>query len=142
MKATLEAHKLVESDVSNARKRQSTFQIERMWFAYSMQYCETEWEEVCGEMSVLKKIEQRLNVKFLVKLGKSGPKINKILSTVYGEDALKLAMIYKWVKCFEERREDIGMLAMTCGVAALPPHVLKKMLIGTHTSVRQSTKND
>ncbi len=41
-----------------------------------------EREEVCDRMSVLKKIEQQLNME----LGKSRAKINKILSTVYGED--------------------------------------------------------
>ncbi len=43
-------------------------------------------------MSVLKKIEQQLNVKFRVKLKRSRAEINKMLYTVYNEDVLKLAM--------------------------------------------------
>ncbi len=58
-------------------------------------------------MSVSKKIEQWLNVKFLIIFGKSGAKINKILSTVYGEDASKPATVYKYVKHFL-KSEDIG----------------------------------
>ncbi len=60
-----------------------------------------------SRMSVLKKIEQ-LNMKFLVKLGKSGAKINEMLSTVYGENALKPGMVCKWVKCFREWCKDFG----------------------------------
>ncbi len=52
-------------------------------------------------MSVLKKIEQRLNMKFLVKLWKSVVKINEMLSTMYSEDTLKPAMVYIWVKRFQ-----------------------------------------
>ncbi len=59
-------------------------------------------------MSELKNIEQPLNVKFLVKLGKSGTEINEMLSIVYGEDTLKSATVYKWVKHFQEWHEDVG----------------------------------
>ncbi len=78
-----------------------------MWFVYTASYGEIEWEKVYGEMSALKKIKQWLNVKFLVKLGKSGGKINKMLSTECGEDVLKPATVYKWVKHFQEGCEDI-----------------------------------
>ncbi len=71
-----------------------------MWFVYTASYCEIEWEEVCGGMLALKKIEQWLSVKFLVKLGKSGFKINKMLSMVYGEDLVKtFEYTYKWWRC-------------------------------------------
>ncbi len=45
--------------------------------------------------------------KFLVKLGKSRAKINKMLLTVYGEDALKPTTVYKWLKRFEEEHEVV-----------------------------------
>ncbi len=57
-------------------------------------------------MSELKKMEQQLNMKFIVKLEKSGAKINEMLRTVHGEDLLKPAMVYKWVKCFLEGGEN------------------------------------
>ncbi len=56
---------------------------------------------------VLKKIEQLLNVKFLIKFGKNGAKINEMLSMVYSEDTLKPATVYKWVKRFQEGCENI-----------------------------------
>ncbi len=38
---------------------------------------------MCGRMSVSKKMEQQLNVKFLIKFEKSGAEINEMLSMVY-----------------------------------------------------------
>jgi hypothetical protein len=49
---------------------------------------------VCDPFSTIVKIEinqqleQQINIKFLVKLGKSGPKICQILRQAYGEDGL------------------------------------------------------
>jgi hypothetical protein len=45
--------------------------------------------------------EQRTNIKFLVKLGKSGRKILDMLETVYGEFAMKRRSVYKWVDRFK-----------------------------------------
>ncbi len=59
-------------------------------------------------MLVLKKIEQWLNLKFLVKLGKSRTKINEMLPMVCGKDTLKSVTVYKWMKHFQEGHEDIG----------------------------------
>ncbi len=92
------------SEVSTLRKWQYMFQSEQMWFVYTALYCETEWEEVSGRMSVLKKIEQRLNMKFLVKFGKSGAEINKMPDKI----TLKHAMFYKWMKCFQDGHTGIG----------------------------------
>jgi hypothetical protein len=41
------------------------------------------------EMEIDQQLEQRINIKFLVKLGKIGPKICQVLQQAYGEDALK-----------------------------------------------------
>jgi hypothetical protein len=41
------------------------------------------------EMEIDQELEQWINIKFLVKLGKSGPKICQMLQQDYGEDALK-----------------------------------------------------
>ncbi len=71
------------------------FRSEQMWSVCTASCCDIEWEEVCSGMSVLKKIEQQLNVKFLVKHAKSEAETNEMLSTVYSEDALKPATVYK-----------------------------------------------
>jgi len=52
-------------------------------------------------------LEQRTNIKFLVKLGKSGNEIREMLVQVYGDNAMKKTADYKWVKCFSEGRESV-----------------------------------
>ena len=52
-------------------------------------------------------LEQRTNIKFLVKLGKSGYKIREMLVQVYGDNAMKKTAVYKWVKRFSEGRESV-----------------------------------
>ena len=45
-------------------------------------------------------LEQRTNIKFLVKLGKSGNEIREMLVQVYGDNATKKTAVYKRVKHF------------------------------------------
>jgi len=45
-------------------------------------------------------LEQRTNIKFLVKLGKNGNEIREMLVQVYGDSAMKEKAVYKWVKSF------------------------------------------
>jgi len=52
-------------------------------------------------------LEQRTNIKFLVKLGKSGNKIREMLVQVYRDSAMKKTAVYTWVKCFSEGRETV-----------------------------------
>jgi len=52
-------------------------------------------------------LEQQTNIKFLVKLGKSGNKIKEMLVQVYGDNAMKKTAVYKWVKRFSEGRESV-----------------------------------
>jgi predicted HTH transcriptional regulator len=52
-------------------------------------------------------LEQRMNIKFLVKLGKSGNKIRVMLVQVYEDNAMKKRAVYKWVKCFSEGRKSV-----------------------------------
>jgi hypothetical protein len=58
-------------------------------------------------MATDQQLEQRINVKFLVKLGKNGSRIHQMLQQVYGEDALNLKerTVFKWVQLFREGRE-------------------------------------
>ena len=46
-------------------------------------------------MEIDEQLEQRINIKFLVKLGKNGPEIHHMLQQVYGEDALKERTVFK-----------------------------------------------
>jgi len=52
-------------------------------------------------------LEQRTNIKFLVKLRKSGNEIREMLAQVYGDNAMKKTAVYKWVKRFSEGRESV-----------------------------------
>jgi hypothetical protein len=51
-------------------------------------------------------LEQRTNIKFLVKLGKIGSEIREMLVQVYGDNAMKKTAVYKWVTRFSEGRES------------------------------------
>jgi hypothetical protein len=53
-------------------------------------------------------LEQRTNIKFLVKLGKSGSKIREMLMQIYGYNAVKKTTICKWVTHFSEGRESVA----------------------------------
>lgn len=52
------------------------------------------------------KYEQRVNVKFMFKLGKSATECYESLQTVYGSDCLSRARVFEWFKMFREGRED------------------------------------
>jgi transposase len=58
------------------------------------------------EMEVDQQLEQWINIKFLVKLGKSGPEICQMLQQAYGEDALKRSTVFKWLHRYREGRKD------------------------------------
>ena len=47
-----------------------------------------------------------MNIKFLVKLGKSGNKIREMLVQVYGDNVMKKTAVYKRAKRFSEGRES------------------------------------
>jgi len=57
-------------------------------------------------MEIDQQLKQRINITFLVKLGKNGPKSHQMLQQVYGEYALKERTVFKWVQRFREGRED------------------------------------
>jgi hypothetical protein len=47
------------------------------------------------EMEINQQLEQRINNKFLVKLGESSPEICQMLQQAYGEDTLKRSTVFK-----------------------------------------------
>ena len=51
--------------------------------------------------------EQRINIKFLAKVGKNGREIFECLKQVYGDNSLKEPTVNKWLKRFWEGQEDV-----------------------------------
>jgi hypothetical protein len=47
------------------------------------------------------------NIKFIVKLGKSGSEITEMIVQVYGDNAMKKTAVYKWVTRFSEGRGSV-----------------------------------
>ena len=76
-------------------------------FLSGIYYCLRVFWCAAARMSELKLREQRTNIKFLVKLGKSGNKIREMLVQVYGDSAMKKRAVYKWVKLFSEGRGSV-----------------------------------
>ena len=51
--------------------------------------------------------EQRVNVKFLFKLGKSATETYLMLQLVYGDECLLCTQVFEWFKRFKNGREEI-----------------------------------
>jgi len=75
-------------------------------FLSSIYYCLWMFWCAAARMSELE-LEQRTNITFLVKLGKSGNEIREMLVQVYGDNAMKKTAVYKWMKRFSEGRESV-----------------------------------
>jgi hypothetical protein len=68
----------------------------------------SEWCLLLSECVLLSRHENvKTNIKFLLKLGKSGSKIRGMLAKVYGDNARKKTALYKWVTRFSEGRESV-----------------------------------
>ena len=52
-------------------------------------------------------IEQRINLKFLVRLGKTPTETFNLLQQVYGDATMSRTRIFEWHKRFREGREDV-----------------------------------
>ena len=52
------------------------------------------------------KHEQRINLKFLVKLNKTPTECYKLLQEAYGDSSLSRARVFEWCKRFSEGRES------------------------------------
>ena len=52
-------------------------------------------------------IEQRINLKFLVRLGKTPTETFNLLQEVYGDAMMSRTRIFEWHKRFREGREDV-----------------------------------
>ena len=51
--------------------------------------------------------EQRICIKFCVKLGKTGSETLEMLKTAFGDAALAKTAVYEWHKRFKEGRESV-----------------------------------
>jgi hypothetical protein len=54
-----------------------------------------------------KNLEQRINVKFCVKIGKSASEKLTLLTATYGEYAMKKSNVFEWHRRLKEGREDV-----------------------------------
>jgi transposase len=54
-----------------------------------------------------KRLEQRINIKFCAKLGKSASETLQLLKEAYGAAAMKKTSVFEWHKRFKEGRDDV-----------------------------------
>jgi hypothetical protein len=59
-------------------------------------------------------VEQRINVKFFVRIGKSTTEMYNWLKKVYGDECLSHTEVFEWFKRFKAVREEIGY-GQRCG---------------------------
>jgi len=52
-------------------------------------------------------VEQRINLKFLVRLGKTPTKALKLLQEVYGDDTMSKTRLFEWHRRFKEGKEEV-----------------------------------
>jgi hypothetical protein len=64
------------------------------------------WYIVGGKMSD-KNLEQRINIEFYVKIGKSASETLALLTMAYGEYAMKKSSVSEWHRRLKEGREDV-----------------------------------
>jgi len=67
---------------------------------------ECPWYTVGGKMSD-KNLEQRMNIKFCVKIGKSASETLALLTVAYGEYTMKKLSVFEWHRQFKEGLEDV-----------------------------------
>jgi transposase len=54
-----------------------------------------------------KNLEQRINIKFYVNIGKSASETLALLTVAYGEYTMKKSSVFEWHRQFKEGREDV-----------------------------------
>jgi hypothetical protein len=52
-------------------------------------------------------LEQRINIKFCAKFGKSASETPQMLTEAYGVNAMKKSSVFEWHKRFKEGLEDV-----------------------------------
>ena len=69
-------------------------------------------------------VEQRVNIKFLTKLGKSATETYNLLTEVYGDQCLSRTHVFEWFKKFKEVGNTSGTIQNR---AVLPLRKLRRM---------------
>jgi hypothetical protein len=54
-----------------------------------------------------KNLEQRINIKFQLKIGKSASETLALLRVAYGEYAMKKSNVFEWHRRCKEEQEDV-----------------------------------
>jgi len=62
-----------------------------------------------------KNMEQLINIKFCVKIGKSASETLTLLTVAYGEYDMKKLSVFEWYRQFKEGREDVQDDRCKCG---------------------------
>lgn len=65
-----------------------------------------------------KMFEERVNIEFCIKLGKSSSEILEMQGTVYGKDAVKRSAVFEWHKMSKKACHDVkngGLDLRKCG---------------------------
>ncbi|GBO23081.1 hypothetical protein AVEN_56459-1 [Araneus ventricosus] len=52
-------------------------------------------------------MEQRVNIKFCFKLGRTATETHEMLAKVYGVNAVSKKCVYEWFKRFRDGKEDV-----------------------------------
>jgi hypothetical protein len=76
-------------------------------FVSGIYYCQPVFWCGVARMSELE-LEQRVNITFLVKLGKSGNENRETSVQIYGDNNMKITAVDKWVKSFFLREEKVS----------------------------------
>jgi hypothetical protein len=63
--------------------------------------------DVSERVGGMSQSEQRANIKFMFKRGKSATETLQVLQKVYGDDALKKTVVYEWFNQFKNGQETL-----------------------------------
>jgi hypothetical protein len=75
--------------------------VAKLWQCYTS-VCFRPGENISDRL-----LEQRTNIKFCAKLGKSASETLQMLTEAYGADAMKKSSVFEWHKRFKEGREYV-----------------------------------
>jgi len=73
------------------------------WELHNTSVCHHVCLHIC-DFSMDVKLEQRANIKFCVKLGKSGAETFEMIRCVYRNEAMNRARCFEWHACFQRGR--------------------------------------
>jgi hypothetical protein len=72
-------------------------------------------------------LEQRIGIKFYVKLGENASNICTLLSEAYGGETVKKTSVFEWCRRFREGRENVEDDAGSCHSRSHRNEIIEKM---------------